>query len=94
MGKQCDQDDDLLRRLIIERRYPLTWGGIACCALASIAGLVALVVGVGGDWEVVAAFAFVMGLYLALKGLLRRAWLRFLGTEEPVADFFRRRLGG
>ena len=86
-------DDDLLRRLLIERRYPLTWKGILGCALASIVGLVLVLAGVGGFWEVLAAFLFVAGALLVLKGVLRMTWLRLGGTDRPLRTYIRRRFG-
>jgi membrane-associated phospholipid phosphatase len=86
-------DDDLLRRLLIERRYPLTWKGISSCALASIVGLALVLAKIGGLSEVLAAFLFVAGALLALKGVLRMTWLRLGGTDEPLMTYFRRRLG-
>lgn len=95
MGQSPESDDDdLLRRLLIERRYPLTWKGILGCALTSIVGLVLVLAKVGGFWEILGAFLFVVGVLLALKGVLRMTWLRLGGTDDSLMAYLRRRLGG
>jgi hypothetical protein len=83
-----------LRRVLVERAPPLTWRGIWGCAFASAAGLVLVLVKVGGDWEVLAAIVFCVGAILVLRGVLRKAWLRLGGTDRPVRTYLRRRLGG
>lgn len=93
MGQQPNSEDDLLRRLLIERRYPLTWKGISSCGLVAVVGLALVLAKVGGFWEVLSAFLFVMGTLLALKGLLRKAWLRLGGKDEPLMTQLRKRLG-
>jgi hypothetical protein len=92
--QRLDSDDDLLRRVLIERRGPITWKGIWACALASAAGLVLVLVKVGGFWEGFAAILFVMGAFLAIKGLLRMTWLRLGGTDEPLRTYLRKRFDG
>jgi hypothetical protein len=62
--------------------------------LASVVGLTLVLAKVGGLWEVFAAFLFVVGALLALKGVLRMAWLRLGGTDESLMTYLRGRSGG
>jgi hypothetical protein len=88
-----DSEDDLLRRMFVERRPPLTWKGILLDALMSAGGLILVIVKVGGFWEVFAVLVFALCGLQALRGVLRKAWLRLGGTDQPVRTYLRRRFG-
>jgi hypothetical protein len=91
--RQPNPDSDLLRRMFVERRPPLTWTGICIDALVSLIGLVLVLVEVGGLWEVLAVLMLATGVFQVLRGILRKVWLRMGGTDQPVWAYLRRRLG-
>jgi len=86
-------DDDLLRRVLVERRPPLTWKGIAGCAFASAVGLLMGFAHEGWLWEAVALGLFIVGGFQVLRGVLQMVWLRLGGTDQPLRTYLRRRLG-
>jgi hypothetical protein len=86
-------DDDLVRRWLIERAPPLTWRSIAGWALATIVGVVLGLAKLGGAGEGVALALAVVGGVEVLRGLLRMAWLRLGGTDQPLRTYLRKRLG-
>jgi hypothetical protein len=47
----------------------------------------------GWLWEAVALGLFIVGGLQVLRGVLRMAWLRLGGTDEPFMTYLRRRLG-
>jgi hypothetical protein len=49
---------------------------------------------VGGFGEMLAAGLFIIGAALALKGMLRIAWLRLGGADQPIRTYLRGRFGG
>jgi hypothetical protein len=66
-----EPDDDLLRRVLVERRPPLTWRGIAGCAVASAAGLLLGLAREGWLWEAAALGLFIVDGLQVLRGVLR-----------------------
>ncbi len=94
MEGQPEPEDDLLRRVLIERRAPQTWKGIVGCVLVSALALVLVIVNLGGFAELVAAGVFAIGTFQALSGMLRKAWLALGGTDQPLRSYLKRRLGG
>jgi len=92
--RRGNPDGDWFERRVVERRGPETWRGIGACGITSVVGLVLVLVGVGGLWEVAGAVVFALGGFQVLMGLLRMAWLARGGTEQPIRTYLRKHLGG
>ena len=93
MGQQPEEhgSDDLLRRMFVERRPPLTWVGICLDTVAFAVGLGLLLIPVGWPWDVFAVLLFAVCGFQALRGVLRKAWLRLGGTDQPIWTYLRKR---
>lgn|GEM_PF-4577313 len=94
MAEEPEPDGDLAQRVLVERRPPLSWKGIAACASVSALALVVVALDVGGFWELLAAGVFVVGALQTARGMLRKAWLGLGGSDRPVSTYLKRRLGG
>ena len=69
-------DNDVLRRVLIERRGPRTWKGIWGCAGASVVGLVLVLIKPGEFWELFGAAVFLVGAFEVLNGMFHKTCFR------------------
>jgi hypothetical protein len=90
---QVNSDEDFWRRVLIERRPPLTWKGICVCAIASAAGIGLGLSKPAGEWELLALGLFITGAIQTVRGLGRKIWLGLGGTDQPFKTYLERRLG-
>jgi hypothetical protein len=91
VGQQSAPNDDPLRRMLVERRPPLTWRGIAGWLALSAIGLLLGLTKVSGLPEYIGLGLFLLGGFQVLRGMLRKAWLRVGGTDQPIKTYFEKR---